>query len=106
MTGTYSSLRQATQERTTQTAHPGETIAPHAHIEVEIRARDDGHLDVRVTQDRQLEIAREIWILHAGHLFRPLDSLFARVEVTDDGLEATISTGPLATPLPYRLLRV
>ena len=101
MTGTYSSVQQAQQEREA----PGEAARPHAHLDIEVTSRDDGHLDVRIVQNRQRVVGHEVWIQHAGHLFRPLDSLFSHVEVTEDGLAATIPTGPLANPLPSRLLR-
>lgn len=80
-------------------------MPPHAVLEFIVTRRNDGHLDVRVVEERHGEIAREVWIEHGDRLFRPPDSLFARVDVTPEGLSATLSTGPYAHPLPYRMRR-
>ncbi len=102
----YSSFPQAGQEHAPLEVQSLEADLPQAFLEIEATAREDGFLDVRIVKDRQLEVASEVWIPHGGQVFLPQDSLFTQVKITDDGLAATISEGPLATPLPYRLLRV
>ena len=101
LAGTYSSFQQAWQEHAPQEVHRVPSASPHGCLEVIVQ--DGG--EVRVVADRQREVAREAWEARAGGIVLPPGSMFTSVEVTPDGLAATVQDGEWANRQPYRLLR-
>ena len=104
MTGIYSSYQQSWQERAPLAVHRVETEAPHACLDAVV-TQAGGRLAVVVLRDRQREVARETWTRDGDRIDVGAGSLFDRVEPVPGGLAATVASGALANPEPYRLLR-